>query len=433
MATPNRSNFTGTQPSRILAAAAALLALAGCQEKEVYQPEGPRPVRYAEAQLVSSGGERIFSGSVRAADASRLSFRVPGRVVARPVEIGARFERGDLLARLDPADYRLRVEQGEAALERARASAREADSELRRVRALYAGDNATRGELDRALAAAQRTVSGVAEAERGLEMARRQLGYTRLTASYAGVVTDLFVEAGENVQAAQAVAAVARGGGSGDPAASGLEVEWSLPEVMLDSLALGDSVAVAFPALGEGARTTATLTELGAAPRAGEATFPAIARLDSAMARVRQGMSAEIRIVLPDEGGDAAALAGGSAMRVVVPAEAVAADPRGRYVFVIDQGAEASTDGAEAPGEVRLAVRREVQVGRLSPQGLEIRSGLGGGETVVTAGVTFLDDGQKVRLLRGDPLAELPSLGGDAPAQGGSAPGDATDGAGEDR
>ena len=46
--------------------------------------------------------------------------------------------------------------------------------------------------------------------------------------------------------------------------------------------------------------------------------------------------------------------------------------------------------------------RREVTVGALGDAGLEIVSGLAEGDSVVTAGVSRIRDGQKVRLL---PLA----------------------------
>jgi multidrug efflux pump subunit AcrA (membrane-fusion protein) len=70
----------------------------------------------------------------------------------------------------------------------------------------------------------------------------------------------------------------------------------------------------------------------------------------------------------------------------------VGEDRNGRYVFVLE---------AEEPG-FGIVHRREVTVGELSDEGLEIKDGLADGEWLVTAGVTQITDGQRVRLPIGE-------------------------------
>ncbi len=73
---------------------------------------------------------------------------------------------------------------------------------------------------------------------------------------------------------------------------------------------------------------------------------------------------------------------------MMVPAVAVGEDRDGRYVFVLEPG-------AEGEGSV---TRREVTVGELTSEGLEILSGLTEGELLVTAGVRRLTDGEAVKM-----------------------------------
>src|SRR6266404_2374208 len=58
-----------------------------------------------------------------AADTVVLGVKVPGRLVEQAVDLGTRVRKGQMIARIDQMDYKLRVEQAEAALQQARARA----------------------------------------------------------------------------------------------------------------------------------------------------------------------------------------------------------------------------------------------------------------------------------------------------------------------
>ena len=384
--------------------AATLLLLAGCAAPTADEPlDAPRPVRTAVAQKAPSSVDRVFSGVVRSATRSRLAFQVPGRLASRPIDIGTGLERGDTVARLDPADFELRLDRAEASLTRARAQAREASAEFDRTKNLYADDNATRSQLDRATSALESARSAVVEAERAVELARRELGYTSLVASRASRVVDLFAEPGEILAAGQAIAAVVD---TGTP----LELAWQVPERAIGSLRMDQTVEARIPALSM--TVSATISEIGAAPRDGGATFPVIARLDDSAAadRLLPGMAVDVRIALGEgrQGEterDSISRPPVESVPVLVPPEAVAGDPGGAFVFVVEAAGPSSA--SEAGAAQRTVERRTVDLGTLRPEGLEIVSGLEAGEVVVAAGVIFLDDGQEVELLRGNPLGEL--------------------------
>jgi len=80
-------------------------------------------VRYEVVSSVEAGRRRSFSGTCEPAVEPRLSFKVNGTIARRPVNMGDRVRRGQLIAELDPSDFQLQVEEAAAALRRAEAEA----------------------------------------------------------------------------------------------------------------------------------------------------------------------------------------------------------------------------------------------------------------------------------------------------------------------
>ena len=72
---------------------------------------------------------------------------------------------------------------------------------------------------------------------------------------------------------------------------------------------------------------------------------------------------------------------------VVVPSSAVGEDGTSRFVFLINDAADIAT-----------VKKHPITVGKLTPEGFEIKSGLTVGQKVATAGLQTLLDGQEVKL-----------------------------------
>lgn len=352
------------------AAVVLLLATWGCAEQTPPEPV-LRPVR--TQQVFSTGVERVrsFSGIARAGQESRLSFKVAGTVEVLDVKLGDRVRQGQVLARLDPQDYQLRVEDTEATLARIRAEVRNAEANYARIRELYENNNASRNDLDASLAGFESARAALESGEKRLEQARLQLSYTRLEAPSAGAISQVPVEVNENVQPGQTVAVLTSGARP--------EVEIGMPEVFISRVREGQSVEVTFDALGNRS-FRATVTEVGVASTGLATTFPVKARLESDESEILPGMAAEVHFRFDD---------GGARERIEVPAFAVGEDREGRYVYVVEEVGEG----------IGRALRREVTVGGLTADGgLEILQGLVDGDRVVTAGVSRIQDGRKVRL-----------------------------------
>ncbi len=193
-----------------------------------------RPVRYA--QVFSTGGirERTFSGTAQARVESRLSFRVAGAIQQVPVDVGDAVQVGQLIAELDPADYRLQRAEADAAVDRASAQARNAEANLERVRQLYENGNASLNDLDAARSGSETAAAQVQGSVNRRDAARLQLSYTRLGAPAPGRISSVDVEVNENVRAGQIVAVLT--------SESELEVEVAVPEVLISLVREGANV-----------------------------------------------------------------------------------------------------------------------------------------------------------------------------------------------
>lgn len=357
--------------SRALCLLIAASAAAGCSKDTGEASPVIRPVRYQ--QVFASGGERTrsFSGVTRAGVESRLSFKVSGTVELVAVEVGDAVGAGDVIARIDPKDYRLQVEESQASLRRQEAQARNASAAYDRTRSLYENGHASLNDLDVARASFETAQAAVRSAEKALELAQSQLGYTTLSAPVNGSIASVSVEVNENVQPGQVVAVLTSG--------SHPEMEVSVPEALIGNIHGGDAVTVTCDAI-PGERFDATVTEVGVASMGMATTFPVVVRLDEPNPAVRPGMAGEVLFSFASAAG---------VSRIYAPPPAVGEDRDSRFVFIVEN----VVDG------VGVAKRRTVTVGELTSDGLEISSGLQDGDLLVTAGVTKLVDGERVRLL----------------------------------
>ena len=93
----------------------ASVGLTACQKPAPTQ-EPLRSVKVMTVGASGSGYELAFSGEVRARVESNLAFRVAGKLVSRPAELGQRVTAGQLLAQIDPEDYRASADAAAAQL-----------------------------------------------------------------------------------------------------------------------------------------------------------------------------------------------------------------------------------------------------------------------------------------------------------------------------
>ncbi|WGD56547.1 efflux RND transporter periplasmic adaptor subunit [Bradyrhizobium sp. CB1650] len=194
------------------AAVLASLALSGCNDRAAPTATRAALVRTTIVQPRDRQAAITLTGEVQARFRADLSFRVSGRVIARIVDVGAHVTKGDVLARLDPAEQQADVDAATAAVASAEAQLRVASATFGRQKALIASGFTTRTVYDQAQEGL-RTAEGVLEAAKAqLGTARDALGYTVLRAEADGVITARNLEVGQVVPAAQPVFSLAQDG-----------------------------------------------------------------------------------------------------------------------------------------------------------------------------------------------------------------------------
>ncbi|MFG6441048.1 efflux RND transporter periplasmic adaptor subunit [Roseateles sp. LKC17W] len=198
-----------TLPLSSIAAASLLLTACG-------QPPAPaaavKPVFVTTVTPANAAQTRSFTSVVRARVETELGFRTGGKVVERLVEVGDSVKAGQVLARLDPADYQLAVKAAADQVQAASVDAQQAASDEARFRRLMADGSVGTADHERQKARADAAVARLDQANRQLDLARNREGYAALVAPYAGVVTALRFERGQVVSEGQPVLSLARDG-----------------------------------------------------------------------------------------------------------------------------------------------------------------------------------------------------------------------------
>jgi len=348
----------------ILASAALLVA---CQ-REVAKPEPEiRPVRSLTIEKRAAGSTVAITGTVQAQTEVNESFRIDGRLIERLVNVGDTVRPGQLIARLDPQNEESGVHGARAQVEAARAREVEALSSFQRMRDLVAEDAVSRAQFEQADALLQTAQAQVQTAQSQLALAQNRLGYTRLFATVAGVVTARGPEPGEVVSPGRMVVQVAREGGR--------DAVFDVPAQVKDSVPNSPEIIVA---LSDDPKVTAKGRVREVSPRADPVTgtFAVRVRLLDPPPSMRLGSTVTGRVRMDAPPG------------IELPATALVRADGKTAVWVFDKGT----------GTVSL---RNIEVRNADATSVQVAGGLNPGEVVVTAGVQALRPGQKVRLLEG--------------------------------
>lgn len=142
-----------------------------------------------------------FSGRLEAIDGVEVRSRVAGYIESVHFEPGSIVHKGDTLFVIDPRPFAAAVARAEAALASARARLALTNSELVRAQRLLDEHAIARREFDERENAQREAQAAVQGAQAALQMARLELGYTRITAPISGRVSRAEVTVGNLVAA----------------------------------------------------------------------------------------------------------------------------------------------------------------------------------------------------------------------------------------
>lgn len=194
------------------AAASMAVVLAGllgaCSPPPVEQA-APRTVLVVDP-AADEVAARVYAGEVRARYETDLAFRIGGKLIERMVQAGDRVSRGEVLARLDPADVRLAAGAAAAQLAAAEADLALARAEFLRAEGLQGRGFISASALDMRRSSLQAAEAAVRAARAQADSAGNQAAYADLVADADGVVLATYVDVGAVLATGQRVLRLAR-------------------------------------------------------------------------------------------------------------------------------------------------------------------------------------------------------------------------------
>lgn len=358
-----RSALKGTALASL--ALVAVILVGGCKREEKAAAATPQAVQVLRIEPASASEAWSYVGTLRARFESDIAFRVAGKITRRLVDIGASVAAGQIIAELDPTDYRLALEALEAELSAAQSSRDQAVAAEARYRTLEAKGHVAKAALDQRVAAADEARGRVERAERSLALARNQLDYTLLRADAAGVVSALPVEVGQVVVAGQPIARIAR--------RDEIEALVSIPEHRLADVKMAETQIEIW---GDGNRRySAKLREVSPEADRVSRTYAARFSIDFAGHSAELGRTATVHLK-----------AASTAQVFTVPLAAVMQDGATPTIWVLD-----------ATGT--RVQRTPVTLVRLTQTAAIITGALRPGDRIVTLGVHMLDADKPVRVV----------------------------------
>jgi RND family efflux transporter MFP subunit len=310
--------------------------------------------------------QAVYAGEVRARVELRLGFRVGGKLTQRAVEVGQRVAAGQLLAALDPQDYQLSVQAAQAQLLAAQTQRDLALADFKRHESLKAQGFISGAELERRDASLKAAEAALVQARAQAQAQGNQLGYARLQASAAGVVTALEAEVGQVLAAGQPVLRLAHDGPR--------DAVFQVPEQSVGLFKVGMPMTAQWP--GSGGVLQGRVREVGASADPLTRTF-AIKLALQASEQLPLGATLHVQPPSPS--------AATVPQAIQLPTTALRQEGEGSAVWVLD--------------EASMTVQsQKVVLGPVQADQVVIVSGLQPGQKVVVAGVHVLSPGQKVTL-----------------------------------
>jgi multidrug efflux pump subunit AcrA (membrane-fusion protein) len=352
------------------------------------------------------------NGSLAANEQADVAAETSGKVAAVGVDLGSSVRRGQMIVKLDDADFRIRIQQAQAQLDQAKATLRQneakiglrpgqkfnpenvpevkaaryafelADKNLKRyeklvetgdiARATYDQQKSQRDQLEEQYQAlihlAQQNYATVANSQAAVDaaatqvaLAKRNLGYTVVVSPMPGFVSERPADVGEYVSPQQKVATVVN--------LNPLRVRIDIPEAAIPQVHAGESVSVSvsgYPDRNFAGRVARVSPNVTTASR----TLTIEADVDNPKAELKPGQFATVRILLPQ-----------TESAVLVPQRALRSISGSIYVYVIKNG---------------HAEQRLVQAGQTEGDLVELKSGVAANELVATSNVDQLSDGAAV-------------------------------------
>ena len=318
--------------------------------KEQPKEEKKLPVEVAQAKVGTITSSLVTTATLDPDKQVTMISETTGVVNRITVDEGNTVTEGQLLATLSDREKQVKLQQTNVKVQNAK-------QELDRKQASYNAKIISEAEFQKAKYDLE-----VAQEERNA--AQVELDRSMIRAPFTGVITQRFIEKGQNINTQSQLFTVV----DSDP----LEAKVYLPEKEIIGLQPNQKVALALNAQ-KNVNFAGTIRQINPAVDPKTGTVKVTVEVTKAPAVVRPGSFVDVR--LETQRHDNALL---------IPKKALLEESGERFVFVIQKD---------------KASRRTISVGFLDDQNAEILSGVSSGEMVVTSGQGSLRDGSKTEVI----------------------------------
>ena len=364
----------------VLMVGLAALTAAGCLQQEQVEEDSMPPVRGLVTAIVKSAEKttlRKYPGVLEPGEITSLSFEVAGKLGKLDLTVGQRVSKGDLLAKLDSTQFEVQIENRKAAVEEAEARLAQDKDDLERREKLLKKGATTRLSVDEARTDFRTSRAQLVQAQKNLKSAREDLADTSLFAPFDGILNSVDADSFATVAVGTKITSLYD--------SSSYEVSFSVNFETVSKLVVGTPALIRL-ADNPDIVLKAVVSELG--ERADTvSSFPVVVSLKETNPLIKSGMAVEVsfEFKLPAEKGYLIPISAGiTEGQIPEGAGPNKVSPLEVYVFDPESG---------------TVKRRNVKIAGIRENRFLIIEGLKPGEHVAIAGVSFLREGMKVKLL----------------------------------
>lgn len=362
---------------KTICAGLAVLTVAACNEEE--GPVDP-PIRALKTFVVNETERettRRFPAVLEPAELNLLSFEIGGKLTEVTLDVGQFVSGGDVLAELDKTSLEFAVQNAEAGVSAAESQARITSEAFTRQEELFKRGAVSKVSVDDAQTNAEEAAASLDQANATLDNALEDISKSVMRAPIDGIINTVDVESFATVAAGTAIASIY--------SADSFEVSFSVNFDTVSKLVVGSQAQVRL-ADNPGIVLPAVVSELGS--RADTvSSFPIVLTLEETNPILKAGMAVEASLSfnLPVEEG------------YLLPLTAMIME--GRLQDKTQPGAPGHAEVFVFDEVANTVKRQEITIAGVRDNAVLVIEGLELGDRVASAGVSFLFEGQTVKLL----------------------------------
>lgn len=334
-----------------VAIGAVLLFSCNKKEEKTVQTQSPIAVTVLPVQESLSNSVTSISGNVDGSKTVKIGFLTSGRITSIPAVEGSFVRSGQAVATINPINY-------DVANDVADIQMNQVNDEYRRLKIMH--DRGSISDAD-----FQKVVTARQQASQNVRLNKNNVKETRIYAPFSGVVIKKLAEKGEIIAQGMPVMVISD--------ISSVNINAYIPESELKNIRIGQDAEVNVSALDQ--TIFGKITEVGGVADPASRTFTVKIRIPNPNFKIRPGMIADVKINSANQKSG-----------LFVPSNAlIKGENNQNFVYVADKNSG-------------KAFRRNVSIGEISDNRIEIVSGLKVGENIVVAGQNNLVNGSVISI-----------------------------------